>query len=139
MWPSAFEERLLEWRALRESTAELPLEEALLAVDTWWQDAPLSLHYLHIDDFENWPDPWDLLADNTYCDLAKCLGICYTLLLLDRDEINDLHIIETDNYFAVEVNNAQVINYCPREITHKSSIPDYDVRRVISADLLRLE
>jgi hypothetical protein len=36
---------------------------------------------------EQWPDPWDLLADNYFCSLAKALGIVYTIHMLSRPDI----------------------------------------------------
>jgi hypothetical protein len=134
MWPNNFDDRLLEWRSLRTRVQNLSLLDMLVEVDTWWQQAPLCLHYLHMDDYENWPEPWTLLADNLYCDLAKCLGIVYTILLLDRDDIITLVINETDNYFLIEVNNEHVLNYYPREVVTKDSIHDYDIRCSVNID-----
>jgi hypothetical protein len=41
----------------------------------------LQKYYLLVDQLEDWPNPWELIYDNVYCDLAKCLGIVYTLYL----------------------------------------------------------
>jgi hypothetical protein len=118
MWSNYYEDTLLEWNKLRAAAMAVDLEPALHMVNDWWARAPLSSHYLHPADYTEWPSPWDLLADNTYCELAKCLGIVYTLILLDRDDITSLHIILQDNYYAVSVNNEQfILNDQPGEIT----------------------
>ena len=88
------------------------------SINDWWARAPLVNHHLHIADYEDWPLPWDLLADNTFCELAKCLGIVYTILLIDHVEISSLHIIQTDNYYVVSVNNGRfILNDQPGEIS----------------------
>lgn len=139
MWHNTFDGRLLEWKDLREVVKDLPLVDALIKIDEFWQQAPLVGHYLHIDDLENWPNPWDLLVDNIYCDLAKCLGICYTIILLERNDIKNLVIIETDNYFIVEVNKEHILNYYPHEIVTHDVLNDYNVRRQVDADVLQVK
>lgn len=139
MWATNYDDRLVEWRDLRESTAKQDLDQCLLSVDDWWQQAPLVNHYLHIDDQANWPLPWDLIAENTYCDLAKCLGICYTLLLIKHKDINSLEIIETQNEFLVAVNNDSILNYYPREIVNRHTLEDMKIMRVVDALSLNLE
>ena len=80
--------------------------------------APISLHYLHWDTVKDWPDPWDLLADGIYCSLAKAVGISYTLLLMNRPDIKDLALLETeegDN--LVQVNQGiYILNWAPGEM-----------------------
>ena len=139
MWATNYDDRLIEWRSLRDEAQHKNLNDALLQVDDWWQHAPLVNHYLHIDDQANWPLPWDLIAENTYCDLAKCLGICYTLLLLKHKDITSLEIIETQNEFLVAVNNDMILNYYPREIVNRHTLEDMKVMRVVDAQSLNLE
>jgi hypothetical protein len=62
-----------------------------------------------MDDYEKWPDPWSLLADNIYCDLARALGIVYTMLMLDRADIDTIQIAETDQGNLVLVNQGKYI------------------------------
>jgi len=72
-------------------------------VHDWWQKAPIVSHYLHLSEYKTWPGPWDLLADNNYCELAKAAGIMYTIILLERKEIYSLNLLQTDNYTYVQV------------------------------------
>jgi len=78
------EDRLRSWREFRSSLNLLPLEEALVQTAEFWADAPFVPYNLDPDDLTTWPDPWELLEENVYCDLAKCLGIVYTILLTDH-------------------------------------------------------
>lgn len=96
MWPKTFEERLAAWTRLRDQAASLDTESCLHSINTWWFNAPWCAYHLHWDDRAEWPDPWQLLSDNVYCSLARGLGIMYTIVLLDRDDLLDAQLIETD-------------------------------------------
>jgi hypothetical protein len=66
-------------------------------VNAWWFDAPWRPYYLHWDDQPAWPDPWQLLSDDVYCDLARGLGIVYTISMLDRADMAPTTLILTDD------------------------------------------
>lgn len=113
-----FEDRLVQWNQLRDDNQSNDLETALLAINDWWQMLPLDLHYLHWDDVERWPDPWDLLADSVFCSVAKSLGIVYTLHMINRPEINDLQFAQTtegDNLVLVN-QGKYILNWAPGEL-----------------------
>jgi hypothetical protein len=97
MWPITFAIRLESWNDLRERCQTLPIEQALDAINSWWFAVPWRPYYLHWDDQANWPDPWQLLSDNHYCDLARGLGILYTITLLDRADLNDATLVLTES------------------------------------------
>jgi hypothetical protein len=97
MWPITFALRLESWNDLRERCQSLPLKQSLEAINSWWFDVPWRPYYLHWDDQANWPDPWQLLSDNHYCDLARALGILYTITLLDRADLGDATLVLTDS------------------------------------------
>jgi hypothetical protein len=85
-------------------------------IDKWWQQTPLINHYLHPSDLPNWPGPWELLVENTYCTLARGLGMCYTLLLMNITDIE--YVLAKDNDGdetpLVLVDNAKyLLNYYP--------------------------
>ena len=96
MWPVTFADRLESWTALRNQAADLPAESALQKINTWWFMAPWQPYYLHWDDQKDWPDPWQLLNDNYYCDVARGLGILYTITLLDRADLTSAELVLTD-------------------------------------------
>ena len=74
------EDRLRSWREFRISIGVLPLEVALVQTAQLWNHAPFTPY--HLEHFpESWPDPWTLIEENYYCDIAKCLGIVYTVTL----------------------------------------------------------
>jgi hypothetical protein len=93
MWPVTFDNRLQSWVDLRSRCRFLDLENSLTAINRWWFDTPWQPYYLHWDDRTDWPDPWQLLSDNVYCDLARALGILYTISLLERADMADAELV----------------------------------------------
>ena len=109
MWPLTLEQRLHAWGVLRESVQHASLDQALAEINAWWFHAPWQAYHLHWDDQSKWPDPWELLSDNIYCDLARGLGILYTITVLDRDDIQDAELVETDRGNLVQVQDGKYI------------------------------
>ena len=82
MWHKQFGDRLAAWNQLRNQSLNQPVETALANINAWWFDTPWIPYHLHWDERANWPDPWQLLEDNIYCDIAKCLGIVYVKIII---------------------------------------------------------
>lgn len=127
--------RLKSWHDLREEVKELSVEQQCVKIDAWWQKAPLVNHYLHPQDIKSWPsDPWQLLSDNTYCDVARALGICYTLEFLD---ILDIQLVEAKDVQGFEVilvlvdNAKYILNYWPNTVLNNKS-QDFSIIRQIN-------
>jgi hypothetical protein len=97
MWPQTFAVRLESWNLLRDRCQSAPLESALDAINDWWFDSPWRPYYLHWDDQPTWPDPWQLLSDDVYCDVARALGILYTINLLDRADMASARMVLTED------------------------------------------
>jgi len=118
VFQNTYEQRLRDWRQLRETTKILPLEQQCIEIDRWWQQAPFVTHHLSWNDATNWPDPWTLLSENTYCLLTRAVGICYTLMM------NDIHVelvyasdVMAEEHYLVSVDNAKYIcNFWPDSV-----------------------
>ena len=95
IWPASFAARLESWNLLREQCQNLPAQSALENINAWWFRAPWRAYYLHWDDQATWPDPWQLLSDDIYCELARGLGILYTITLLDREDLMSASLVLT--------------------------------------------
>lgn len=114
-----FEHRLRSWRELRAATMGLPIDQICVAVDKWWQQAPLVNHHLHPQDKVNWPDPWTLLSDNIYCQLTRAVGICYTLLM---NGVTDIKLVQAsddlceDHHLVLVDGSKYVLNYHPGSV-----------------------
>ena len=122
MWPASFEGRLRSWTALRSQIQDLNPQAALLATNSWWFAAPWRPYYLHWDDQSTWPDPWQLLNENIYCDVARGLGILYTIALADHPDIQDAQLVLTqDNGTLVQVGERKyILNWEPDSIVNTS-------------------
>ena len=88
IFQSSYEARLQDWFQLRQSVNNLLTQEKCIAIDNWWQHAPLVNHYLHPHGIDNWPNPWELLSENTYCEVARALGIVYTIYFTGHKNLN---------------------------------------------------
>ena len=129
IFQSTYEARLQDWFQLRKSVINLPIEQQCITIDEWWQRAPLVTHHLHPHDIDNWPDPWELLSENTYCEVARALGMCYTLYLIG---ITDIELVLARNNTAedvvlVLVDNAKyILNYWPDTVI-SNKLKDFKV------------
>lgn len=79
--------------------------------------------YLHFDDTNAWPDPWDLLNDGVFDNISKALGIAYTLILVDRPDIQNIEIgLNHDHDTVVLVNNGEyILNWSPKTLLNINS------------------
>lgn len=106
---------------MRHACKHQPLEQALLEINQWWFLVPWVPYYLHWDDLPDWPDPWQLINDNIYCDVARGLGIMYTIAMLDRPDITDLCFVNTENHNLVLVHKEKyILNWDSNTILNKN-------------------
>jgi hypothetical protein len=120
MWPDQFRESLAEWNALRDCCKNTKdLEQMLHLVNDWWFRVPIVTKHLHPMDVENWPNPWELLSDNLFCELARAVGIVYTLMCIDRPELGNIEILVTDEDNLVRVCQGKyTLNWAPMTIVN---------------------
>ena len=78
-WNLRVNDRLAQWKDFRHQLDRLPLESAVVELNNMWSTAPFVNYNLDPSDPKTWPDPWALLAENYWCDVAKSLGIAYTI------------------------------------------------------------
>ena len=136
MWQGHSEKRLVAWADLRNSCKENPnLDEVITTIHDWWQQAPMVLRYLHCDLVDDWPDPWDLIAENTYCSLAKCLGMCYTICMLERQDVDNVCILEVDNNdYIVQVNKGlYCLNWNVDKVVNMKQLENIEITRNIDS------
>jgi hypothetical protein len=75
-------ERLIEWKKFRDDleNSQTPFSDVL----ELWSRAPFVESFLDPKNIGEWPDPWHLVLDGRFDDLALILGIMYTLKLTQR-------------------------------------------------------
>ena len=139
IFQDTYENRLRSWRDLRIKTQSLPLDQACVEIDRWWQQAPLVKNHIHWNDTENWLGPWDLLSENQYCLLTRALGVCYTLLM---GEINNIQLVTaTDNqaeehYLVLVDGSKYVLSYWPNSVLN-TPLNEFTIRRSIPIESIQ--
>jgi hypothetical protein len=133
----SFDDRLQSWYKLRTELSTENLETKCVETDRWWQCAPIVNNHLHYAEVSQWPDPWTLLDENTYCPIARGLGMVYTLALLGIKDIDfslascyndDCTIVLVDKY---------ILNYYPNSVL-TSSLSEFTITKTIDiAPLLK--
>lgn len=122
MWPDTNELRLRQWHDLRRQAQQQELAAAMSSINNWWWQVPTVNHYLHWDDHPIWPGPWDLLADDHWCELARALGMLYTLMLVPRNDISGLDIVYSRGHNLVQVNDGKyILNWAPGQLLNIGS------------------
>lgn len=112
-WPSCFEDRLRDWNLLRQECQDASIPDALLKINDWWMRAPLSTQHIAWEDWKEWPTPWDLLLDNTWCELTRGIGIVYTLGLVFGDDFETTYLVDSNEGILVVVGpDKYFLNYC---------------------------
>lgn len=137
MWPRSFDERLLHWAELRGQVSGQTLETALTTINRWWFAAPWRAYHLHWDDFNSWPDPWQLLEDNVYCPVARGLGIMYTIALIDRPDLQTAELIEVGSDNLVVIPGEKYILNWDRDTVVNINLTATPVRRRIGQQQLK--
>jgi hypothetical protein len=128
-----YESRLRSWSRLRDELVKSTTEKICFEVDRFWQRVPLQNHYLHIDFIKDWPDPWQLLFDNTFCYYARALGMLYTLMLLGIKKLELVTAVDDNNneVVLVLVDDAKyVMNYWPDTVVN-NHINDFSITRTL--------
>lgn len=127
MWTLTPSERLRFWYNFRQQLNQVRLDQAIKETTHLWSYAPFVKRYLCINDVKTWPTPWELIYENTYCDIAKSLGMLYTLYLCNhKPKIELRHYLDKDsqeNYNLVWIENGKyVLNYEHDDIVNKQHI-----------------
>jgi hypothetical protein len=120
-----FYHRLKLWKEFRDTleTSETPFKDVL----DFWKDAPIGVRCADPYDSKTWPDPWELIDENNYCEFLQILGICYTLQLTERFSQShfEIHITldKQEEYlvYLLFVDN-QPIGYYNNESIDKSNL-----------------
>jgi hypothetical protein len=75
---------------------------------------------MHGDDQPNWTDPWQLLSYNVYCEVARGLGILYTITLLERADMapTDLILTEDGTNLVLVAKEKYILNWEPDSVVN---------------------
>ncbi len=122
MWPKAYADRLQEWNLLRSQCQNLPARKAMLTINDWWYRAPVTARTIIWEAHQQWPDPWQLLANKHHCDLARGLAMLYTVCMTDHPDVSDVALCQTDHDNLVLVNQGKyILNWCSGQLLNIQS------------------
>jgi hypothetical protein len=139
------DERLHRWRIFRKSLDTQTLDEAVIATVQLWSHCPFAPYHLDIDKPETWPDPWTLITENWYCDIAKALGMLYTIKYTKHDPEVELRVYHdpATNYdynLAWIDDGKYVLNMEDDEVVNKTQIDkDWELRRSFQSKDLKID
>ena len=111
---TSYEQRLQQWSDFRSSleTVDDPLQ---VVIDAYSNNPTVSIH---TDPWtqDMWPNPWELIMENQYCEFCSVLGMCYSLQLTDRFKGVDFEIHigvdreESKDFYLLKIND-RIIGY----------------------------
>jgi hypothetical protein len=128
MLPTVFNlhdnDRLTAWKQFRDSleTSNTPFDD----VADLWRSAPFVSHYLDHQNPAEWPDPWTLIVEGCFDELAIVIGMLYTIKLTQRFMNSQIEIHkatspkEKEPVYMLIVDNEYVINYEYRTVSSVS-------------------
>jgi hypothetical protein len=129
MWKLKSNDSITRWRDFRKSLDLLSLDQAIQSTNDFWRDCPYCPYYLDYAKPSEWPDPWQLISENYYCDIAKTLGIVYTIYFTHHGKRLDPEIRvynePTTNYMynlAFLAQGKYVLNFKDNKIVNNEQI-----------------
>jgi hypothetical protein len=128
MWKLKPDDRLDHWKQFRRRISQLSIQQAIDECRDFWSRAPFTPYYLEYDQPETWPTPWQLIYENCYCDLAKALGIVYTIHLSDHTVDLGLRVYQDPTnkmmYNLVWIEQGKyVLNFDSEDVVNRNTVP----------------
>ena len=126
-------ERLTAWKKLRDEieTSDNPLS---LCASSWTK-APYVSEFIDPCDVDSWPDPWRLVLDGRYDNLAIAIGMLYTLRLTERFEKTEFEIYQhkkdkKESDYFLKIGDLGVLNLSYGEVDEVNKLVDYEINKV---------
>lgn len=90
-------------------------------------------------DWADWPDPWQLLSKPALCDLARSVGMLYTVIMIFDDRLPTRLIQTKDNNLVLVDTEKYILNWSPDMIVNiRSPRPKEIVREIAASEFERL-
>ena len=126
MLDNEYIDRLTKWRNFRNTleVSDDPIQDTI----DFYKKVPLTCFHTDPYDPSTWPDPWQLISENLYCEYCILLGICYTLQLTDRlkSETFEIHIAvdekKSETHYLLFVGDV-VVGYHDDLYVNKDTLP----------------
>ena len=141
MFEKNYDQRLQVWSEFRQSleSSKDPIQDTINLYNT----APTVSIHTDPWDQTTWPNPWELIQENQYCEFARVLGMCYSLQLTERFSSDqfEIHIImdskNSATLYLLHVGDI-VIGHRYGEQTYAKDLPIYyKIKKKYSMDKLQ--
>ena len=107
-WLGNPEAKILSIRQFRKYIDTLPLAQALsVTLDNWQVSPHVNKQQVNIVNVADWPNPWDLFGQLTFCSNSQILGAFYTLILSEHAKQHHITLVIT--HHAIDGVQAQII------------------------------
>ena len=133
-----YEQRLADWSTFRQTLEDS--QDPLQDVIDYYNRFPLVSIHTDPYDRNSWPDPWELIHENEYCDYCIILGMCYTLQLTDRfsEHKFEIHIgvdrDKTSHYYLLVVGDRVLGFDRSKHISKKEAFDNFESQQVYQMD-----
>jgi len=141
-----FDPRLSSWQTLRKEANLCDLKTGLERINYFWESVPFTPYYLDWDHPDAWPDPWTLISENHYCDLAKALAMLYTVCFTKHKDDIDLElriykcISSGYEYNIIWINGGEfILNYSNDIVNTEHMQKDLKLLKSYSIEDLKLD
>lgn len=128
MFDKKYEERLVTWAKFRDELEDS--DDPFRRVQELYNSCPLVSIYTDPWDQSTWPDPWQLLDENQYCEFCIVLAQCYSLQLTERFSSSkfEIHIYvdqdKSDMQYLLIIDDEHVLGYDRYKVVSKKSLPE---------------
>ena len=139
MWNLPTQERLLAWQSFRKHLDTLSFDECVYETNNFWCKAPISNQYYCQTLSHQWPEPWQLIIDNVYDDIARALGMLYTIHYTQHK--CELELIcgshDSREYNLVLVDNGKYALNWDLHVNVNTPIPQHGTQRFAPQELIK--
>jgi hypothetical protein len=134
-------ERLAKWKQCRD---QLEIDNNPFEVCAkFWAKAPFINNYLDPYNCQSWPDPWQLILNSKYDNLAIALGMLYTLQLTSRFMRDTFEIYMTSNNekndkeFYLLVSGEHVLNLEYAAVTGRNRLLSLEINKIYTVGTIK--
>jgi hypothetical protein len=130
-WLSDPEEKILSWRRFRKDIADLTAEQAAERIAQAWAGCPSVKRYHLTEAVDAWPDPWTLISNKSFDNLARALGMYYTAVMCEQFNPEACSVQVYQNTIGERLDIAllnqgkYVLNFNRGQVVNIYSIPDH--------------
>lgn len=107
------EERIANWRELREHISNLSEEEQINSIAEFFARVPIGARCIDFYTPDSWPTPWELLYHKLFCPSTISLLIYHTLCVTLGEERVSIVLIDSgdDRFLVPLVDKQRVFNF----------------------------